>query len=421
MNTAFDTLIVSVGWALVRFVWQGALIGCLCAALLLAARNRSPQLRYLIACMALGACMMLPLFDGWQVWNARLDAMPSPDNAAADVAGMEIDAGWLGLIGGHMKILVLSWAGCSTLLALRLALGLAWISRTFGGGRRDANLQTMLDRLAARMGMVKAVRLRVAEGLASPLAAGVWRATIVVPAALAGGMPPDLLEALLAHELAHVRRHDYLVNLLQNLVETLLFYHPAVWWISRRIRIERELIADSLAAEAIGEPRRLALALSELEKLQLPNCNLAQAANGGILMQRIKKLVSPEAQAMNWKAAIPALGLALACFAGYVQAASSANAVRDRAKPQFVDLMSCKPDYPVDLRNKGVTGTVTTQITVDASGKVVKSAIVKSSGNAQLDDYTRAALAKCGFKPAVHQGKPVQASLKAMYVWKLED
>lgn len=92
-------------------------------------------------------------------------------------------------------------------------------------------------------------------------------------------MPPDLL-ALLAHELAHIRRHDYLVNLLQNVIEALLFFHPAVWWISR-VRLEREHIADDFAARQLGEPRRLALALSELERLQFST--LAQAANGEIL------------------------------------------------------------------------------------------------------------------------------------------
>ena len=113
-----------------------------------------------------------------------------------------------------------------------------------------------------------------------------------LPAALLARMPAGLLEALLAHELAHIRRHDYLVNLLQAVVEALLFYHPVVWWLSRRIRHERELIADDLAAEALGDRRSLALALSELDRMlgataAGPIPRFAHAAHGGQLMSRI--------------------------------------------------------------------------------------------------------------------------------------
>ena len=94
---------------------------------------------------------------------------------------------------------------------------------------------------------------------------GWWRPVIFVPAGLLTGMPSDYLEALQAHELAHVQRFDYVVNLIQSAIEMLLFYHPAVWWISRQIRIEREQIADDLAASGLGDTRRLALALQQLD------------------------------------------------------------------------------------------------------------------------------------------------------------
>jgi D-alanyl-D-alanine endopeptidase (penicillin-binding protein 7) len=113
-----------------------------------------------------------------------------------------------------------------------------------------------------------------------------------------------------------VRRHDSLINLLQNVVEILLFYHPAVWWLSRRIRQERELVADSIAAQLTGEPRRLALALSELEKMQFASRRMALAADGGDLMQRIRQLMAPQEQRSNWKAAVAAAGVAAACLTG---------------------------------------------------------------------------------------------------------
>jgi soluble lytic murein transglycosylase-like protein len=118
--------------------------------------------------------------------------------------------------------------------------------------------------------------------------------------AVFANLPPDYLEALLAHELAHVRRLDVLSNLVQGIVETLLFFHPAIWWLSARIRAEREERADRLAAENLGEPRRLALALNALDDLQPafpPPPFPVLAARGGHLLTRIHRLLSPQPSA----------------------------------------------------------------------------------------------------------------------------
>ena len=154
---------------------------------------------------------------------------------------------------------------------------------------------------------------------------------VLLPLAVAVRMPVDLVEALLAHELAHVRRHDYLVNVLQGVVEALLFYHPAVWWLSRRIRVERELVADDLAASALGDRRRLALALAELDRL-VPDrsdafpTHLATAAHGGQLMSRIQQLIRPRRRSAGALVALPLVGVALAGAAFYAHAQLSTHA-----------------------------------------------------------------------------------------------
>jgi hypothetical protein len=162
--------------------------------------------------------------------------------------------------------------------------------------------------------------LRLVDGLEGPAVAGWWRPVVLLPTALLTRMPADFIEALVAHELAHVRRHDYLVNLLQGVVESLLFYHPVVWWLSRGVRVEREQIADDLASRALGDPRRLALALQALDAFQeeralrgasLPHApQLLPAAHGGHLMSRIKRLLRPDHQRPDWKLALPVAGLA---------------------------------------------------------------------------------------------------------------
>jgi hypothetical protein len=122
-----------------------------------------------------------------------------------------------------------------------------------------------------------------------PAALGVLRPAILLPLSGLSGLSSAQIEALLAHELAHVRRHDYLVNLFQTAVETLLFYHPAVWWISRQVRVERENCCDDLAIEATGDARAYARALLRLEE-QRAMVQLAVAATGATLLPRIARL-----------------------------------------------------------------------------------------------------------------------------------
>jgi len=432
--------VAAVGWALLHFVWQGALIGCVTAVALTALRNARPQRRYLAACLGLLLCLAWPLLELVLALGTGPDAvraggvLPGP----AVAAGAEGAAGLLAWLQGHLDWIVGLWAAATSALALRMALGLAWIGRAGRSQATDPAWQARLSQMAQRFGLGREVRLRVVDHLASPITAGWWRPVVLVPAALVSGMPPQLLEALLAHELGHVRRHDYLVNLAQNVIETLLFYHPVVWWISHRIRLEREQIADDYAAHHLGEPRRLALALSELERLQFSGHHLAQAANGGDLMARIRRLVRPGAQALDWTAALPVLGLALACAISAhsfkpASAPTSAlifapapagphpDTLRATTTGPIADFSTCaKPEYPhADLR-AGHEGTTTLEFLVDVDGHVADSKIHRSSGHATMDEASRSAIAQCNFKPGTVDGRAVAQWAKVQYVWTLQ-
>ncbi len=418
MNAA--DIVASVGWTLVHFLWQGALIGCATAVALTVLRNARPGSRYLVACTGLFLCLAWPAAE---LTLRLMDAGGTGGDAmvlfaAGLVAGTPVDEGWGALLADQLAWIVGTWAVCALAMALRMAAGLLWIGRAAAQERRDPVWQARIERLAAQFGVTRGVRLRVVERLGSPVTAGWWRPVVLVPAALVSGMPAHLLEALLAHELAHIRRHDYLVNLGQNLVEILFFYHPAVWWMSSRIRVEREQIADDFAARILGEPRRLALALSELEKLQFSTHHLAQAANGGDLMSRIKRLIRPDTQALNWKAAIPVLGLVIG-------AASLAHAAPTRqVKPDteaVANFDTCKrPEYPAESIKLHHTGTVTLGFLIAKNGTVKESKVTQSSGHVALDESAHTALNKCRFKPATAKGKPIEAWTAVQYVWTLE-
>ena len=306
-------LVPALGWALLYFVWQALIIGGVSAVLLRLLRHAGAGWRYGVCALALLLCLCIPVWHLFYLLGLSGGVPAAPSFAAP--------AAWRSALQAWMPALVLAWSAGVGLMGLRLCLGLAWVARL----RRQAVAapaiwQARLDALALRMGLggSGALPLKLHAGLSSPVTLGCWRPIVLLPASLLSGMPVAMLEALLAHELAHVRRWDYLANLLQSLVEALLFFHPVVWWLSSRMRVERELVADALAAQALDDPRQLATALHALS-LQTNNMRqsgLLVSARGGSLLTRIQRLMAPGPALVSapasWKLALPAVLLACA-------------------------------------------------------------------------------------------------------------
>jgi D-alanyl-D-alanine endopeptidase (penicillin-binding protein 7) len=316
VSASLSGFVEALGWALVQFVWQGAAIGGGTALLLLLLRHARPQSRYLVACAALFLCPVLTLSD---VYRYSTLQGSSPDLLNPFEAPRQaFDLALVPMTRQHVLAWIVAvWVVGVAGMTVRLAGGLRWIRRIGGPDQSwvDAKWQARASKLASDFGIRRFVSVRVAADFLGPLTVGLRRPLIILPAALLTRMPPDLIEALLAHELAHIKRFDYLVNLIQSVIETVLFYHPVVWWLSRRIRVDREWIADDLAAGLIGEPRRLALALECLSHLQPDRDEsmlTAHHAAGGGLLDRIKRLVKPEARPSNRKPLIPAVSLGIA-------------------------------------------------------------------------------------------------------------
>jgi hypothetical protein len=188
------------------------------------------------------------------------------------------------------------------------------------------------------------VRLLVSPRVDAPAVLGWLRPVILAPVAALSGLSPDHIEALLAHELAHIRRNDYLINLLQSVVETLLFYHPAVWWISRQIRTERELCCDDLAVALTTDVLTYAQALAELEAGRPSRLRTAVAGTDGSLSRRIARLLEPTT--MHHKLPRPAAAWALSAL---LAAGITLLALRTPAKAQ---------EYPTISRNTVWVDTV---------------------------------------------------------------
>ncbi len=331
----------ALGWALIHSLWQLAAVGAVAAVLLRAAGPERPRAQYGIALAALALCLFLPALGFAQGLAEAAAALPGPAGAGQILEPVQAtppgaaSGGRLAWVAGRLGWLAAAWSLGVAVMAARLAGGwLTTVAWRRGALRAPEAWQGRFAGLARALGVRGRVLLLASARLATPVAVGLWRPVVLVPAALFTALPEAYLEALLAHELAHVARLDYLVNLFQGVVEVLCFHHPVVWWLSRRVRTVREHLCDDLAARAIGDPRRLALALDALDDVQPHLTPMALAARGGTLHERIRRLLNPLPASTSWSPG-PAL-LLLAPFAALALRAGAPPAPPISADPAAI-------------------------------------------------------------------------------------
>ncbi len=310
----------TIGWMLLHSLWQGAAVG-LALALVLRLPHRVPaQARYLAACVAMSLMIVLPVAA-----VRRLETIPSvvptpraierQPPRAEEPADPEVYSTlalrpWRARIVLVFPAIVGLWMTGAGVLSLRLLGGWASARRWV---RRDTRplICPWIDRLKERMGIRRAVALLVSARVEVPMVVGWLRPAILVPIAAFSGLTAPEMEAILAHELAHIRRHDYLVNVLQCVVEILVFYHPATWWITRVIRREREHCCDDIAVAVSRDRLTYARALAAMEGLRTPLFSLSPAANGGNLLARVRRILKPEEESMKPVCSLTAISLAV--------------------------------------------------------------------------------------------------------------
>lgn len=344
MNSFWTMFETALAQSLVATLWQGALLGALAALVLAAMRQRSAAARHVVGLLFLLAMVIAPV---WQL----VDALRAPVDEALALAG-DGPMHWAGpalpwvsdMASSWHAPAWLAWLWCGGVLVMLVRLGSGWwwlrmleqqpllAPVPLAWQRRAARLRTVL-------GISRSVTLRWLPGATSPFTARAWRPVIWLPVTLLTQLAPEQIEALIAHELAHIRRLDWVWNGLQCAIETLLFFHPAVWWLSRQVRIERELACDQLAARACGDSVVVAEALAGLATLSDAMSRpgpllgtvpaLAQAAHGGSLQQRVAHLLAaghPAASRWGFAAALAAVLCAGGVWAAQATAASAAAA-----------------------------------------------------------------------------------------------
>jgi TonB family protein len=396
--------------ALLHFVWQGLLVAFVLWVALFLLRNRTAHSRYLASCIALVVLALLPAVTAFILYAKPAPAAEFTLTASAvPVAPAESkrEASPQPWLAAWQSWAVPVWSLGVLLFSIRLVWGCKQVSSLRRRGTpAEASILTTVSNLATRLGIARRVSVLMTSVADGPSVVGWIRPVVLLPSATLLGLTPEQLEAVLAHELAHIRRHDYIVNVMQILLETLLFYHPAVWWISARIRDERELCCDDLAVSSCGDALCYARALTKLERLRVAAPQLAMAGTGGPLLYRIQRLIGAKKQEYGPSKlpGIVALSLGLACFAINVHWAKGQSQDQPKAgRYVFINdgrgyeqdaagvtvdpgsgaiLRRASVEYPRRAVEKGIQGTVTVEATIDAAGDVSDARVV--SGPSEL-------------------------------------
>jgi|GEM_PF-3500743 len=380
MTTFDDVLMLPVvqrlGWVLLHFLWQGVFIGILCGVLLRLPPAKKPRAAYGVCLGGLFLCALFPVATFYAVEPVDVppvllsgSAVPSADAAATAAApkapvfvpeAKDLKAGFadmryvpeketpppwhervLTALAPYVPWIVVVWLPVAFLLSLRL--GWQWGQTRLwvraGKIMNEAATQTRLSQLCARIGVRGKVVLRESARVLGPLTVGFFKPAILLPVGFMAGVTPAHLEAILLHELAHIRRWDYAVNLLVAALTALLFYHPVVWWLDRRARLARELCCDALAAERYGDACAYAQALAQLETRLRGGHAVAPAAGDGPLVQRIRALAGQRGmpglsgRSLANLTAIFALTLSGALLLQFASAANAQNVSDSLQKP----------------------------------------------------------------------------------------
>jgi beta-lactamase regulating signal transducer with metallopeptidase domain/HEAT repeat protein len=349
----------AIGWAIIHSLWQAGLVALVIAILLYLTRRASAAARYAICVAGLVFIVVLPVAT---VLSAR---DPGTATGSVSTAGVAVQPDPASVVSADsresapqaeasapvaipsqpsvrerlesaMPWIVTLWLLGVILSSLRTIGGLVWARRLVRNGTKPVSdaIRGASARLADALGVRVAVRVLESSRVAVPMLVGWIRPVILLPVSVLTGLTPLQIEAILAHELAHVRRHDYLVNLLQTVVETLLFFHPAVWWLSGRIREERENACDELAVAVSGGDRVFySRALLTIEESRPAVPALAVAATGGSLKRRIQRMLRGEHSHLElgprWYAGVVTVALAVVTAGGVAE--ERVNLIEERA------------------------------------------------------------------------------------------
>lgn len=316
--------LTSLSLTLLHFMWQGLLVAVVLKSALLIFNKNRPQLRYAVSAVAMTVNLLLPIITFVIIFQTENSFANTLANSLALNEFIQVlkqpdtffsYQEFITLLPSLLPYIAILWLATITLLAGKLLLEIYNVNNlpkqnTVAPSQK---LQARFNELAKQIQVTVTPQLLISLKVEVPMAIGWLKPVILLPANMLSGLSTPQLEMLLLHELAHIRRHDYLVNFFQTLIEILLFFHPAVHWVSKQMRNEREYCSDDIAVQHCGDAVAYAHTLADTASLctkahhhTIPD--LAMAASGGDLKQRVIRLVdhhcAPNNNISKWFASV---------------------------------------------------------------------------------------------------------------------
>ncbi|MDE3271628.1 M56 family metallopeptidase [Pseudoalteromonas sp. G4] len=346
-------LLHSISLTLLHFLWQGLAIAGILLCVKKLTSNKHSELRYLVSLLSLTLCVIAPTITFLLISQPEQTSFATPPLASSSVISVATQADVIGqlYLSDFTPLIAVAWMCGVALLSVRLGWQMLQVHKltTTNIVQPSDKLEQIFNQLKLQLSVAKRSRLVISLTAQVPMAIGWIKPVVLLPANLASGLTIAQLEMLMAHELAHIKRYDYLVNLIQTFVELVLFFHPAVKWISKQIRIEREYCCDDIALHHCGNHLHYARALTEAEVLRQNIPELAMAATGGDLKSRIHRAVGQHSCAPRygnqWLAALAAVLVIPSIFtASKVIAMTQAEPIKTTPlENQHVMVLDAKP------------------------------------------------------------------------------
>lgn len=355
-----ENLINAIGWTIIHSLWQGAAAALGCALLMVFLRRFSARTRYLVGVGALMLVLVMSVVTFVSIYQPGMPGITTAEEngshllltGAAKIQGhVTVAAFFKNYFNRHLPLVVTVWLLGVLVLVLRLSGGYLYNQRLKHHRNQPLpnSWQNRLETFCRQTGIGKPISLVESVLVKIPITIGHFKPMILFPLGVVTGLPRDQVEALLAHELAHILRKDYLVNILQSFVDILFFYHPGVRWISSQVRSERENCCDDIAVSISGNSLNVARALTNIQgyDMRTPYPAMA-AANKRLgsrgLLARIKRLVSPPAKGPGFAAGtIGAVVLVLGLLTLMVSTNAAAALSRDMVNDKSSEVESVQP------------------------------------------------------------------------------
>lgn len=391
----------SFSYALLYSLWQGALIYGLLFALLKALPGVNARVKYNMSLGAL-ALMCIWFADTWDSQYAKLNGVtvyisqaasngsalgivrPFTANAGAP-AHFDIFQNYLPMVSRYVPFIIALYCVGLAIMFFRFALNLARLTplRTSATAPIPEHWQQFVNRWQIILGISRNVKVLFSKRVHVPIMLGTIRPVILLPISVCTQLTTEQVEAILVHELAHIRRHDYLVNIIQTLVETILFFNPFVWLTSSIIRREREHCCDDLVVSCAADPLHYAQALALIENDRINSLSLAATGNKNQLFNRIKRIMEMKKENIaHRRYSLLLVAVVATCFTASMVAFT----------PTFAQKSKTEKTVEKETEKKGSPQKVTTTKTVtkDESGKkkVVTKTVTAVAGSEEQEDVS---------------------------------